>query len=116
MTIIYDEEDTGTTIETMRQNPECYWGFEHEGWHDACIQKCVVRGQICAIILSITWELAAKICSDSLPTDYVNGDQFPLAKAHMEKLTKFSVYLLNKVLSDTAFSWEDIIVSFLAIC
>lgn len=115
--ILYVEEDTGETIETMSErsclNRQQNWGFEQEGWHDSYIQKCVVHGKICAAILSITSELAMKICSDSLPTDYINDGQFLLSLVHMEKLSKFSIYQLDKVLTDNAFAWEDIMVSFL---
>lgn len=71
----------------------------------------MISGKICAIILSITSELAAMICSDSLPADYVNNGQHSLPKAHVEKLSKFCIYLLDKVITENNFAWEDIMVS-----
>ncbi|CAK8542882.1 unnamed protein product [Lathyrus sativus] len=111
--ILYVEDGADAAIETITEIPcsktSCYWGFEQENWHDSCIQKCVIPGKICAIILSITSELAAKICSDSLPADYVNDNgQHSLSKAHMEQLSKFCIYLLDKAITDNNFAWEDI--------
>ncbi|XP_019421815.1 PREDICTED: diphthine--ammonia ligase isoform X1 [Lupinus angustifolius] len=110
--VLYVEDDTDVEIETNTER-SCskepyYWGFKQEDWHDSCIQKCVVPGKICASIVSITREMAAKICFDSPHPDYVNDGQYSLPKVHMEKLSKFCVYLLNKVISDHDFSWEDI--------
>ncbi|CAI8613654.1 unnamed protein product [Vicia faba] len=111
--ILYVEDGADAAIETItektRSKTSCYWGFKQENWHDSCIQKCVIPGRICAIILSITSELAAKICSDSLPADYVNDNgQHSLPKAHMEQLSKFCIYLLDKAIKDNNFAWEDI--------
>ncbi|XP_054819540.1 diphthine--ammonia ligase isoform X1 [Prosopis cineraria] len=110
--ILYVEDDTEATIENVsegsRLNTESYWGFKHERWHDSCIQKCVVHGKICALVLSITSELAVKICSKSLPIDNVNDGQFSVSKANMEKISKFLIYLLDKAMTDSAFAWEDI--------
>ncbi|KAJ1409108.1 YjgF/YER057c/UK114 family [Sesbania bispinosa] len=110
--ILYVEDDSDVAIETITERScsktSCYWGFKQESWHDSCVQKCVVSGKICAIILSITSELAVKICSDSLLADYVNNGQHSLPKAHMEKLSKFCIYLLDKVITDNDFAWQDI--------
>lgn len=97
--------------ERTRSKTSCYWGFKQENWHDYCIQKCVISGKICAIILSITSDVAAKICSESLPADYVNNGQHSLPKEHMEQLSRFCIYLLDKVITDNDFAWEDIMVS-----
>ncbi|CAL5193147.1 unnamed protein product [Lathyrus oleraceus] len=112
--ILYVEDGADAAIETITEKPcskaSCYWGFKQENWHDSCIQKCVIPGKICAIILSITSELAAKICSDSLPADYVNDNsQHFLSKGHMEQLSKFCIYLLDKAITDNNFAWEDIL-------
>ncbi|XP_061343340.1 diphthine--ammonia ligase [Gastrolobium bilobum] len=110
--ILFVEDGTEVGIETITERSSsktpCYWGFKRENWHDSCIQKCVISGKICAFILSITSELAAKICFDSLPADYVNNGQYSPSKAHMEKLSKFCIYLLDKVITDNDFAWEDI--------
>ena len=113
--MLYVDNGTEVATETITER-SCsktvwYWGFKQENWHDSCIQKCIVPGKICAVLLSITNELAAKICSDSLPADYVNDGQYSLPKAHMEKLSKFCIYLLDKIMTDNDFGWEDIMVS-----
>lgn len=114
--ILYVEDDTDVAFEVVTERfcletPPSYWGFKPENWHDSCTQKCVISGKTCAIILSITSELAAKICFDSLPAEYVNNGQHSLPKAHMEKISKFCIYLLDKVMTDDDFAWEDIMVS-----
>ncbi|KAG4396115.1 hypothetical protein GLYMA_19G115700v4 [Glycine max] len=111
--ILYVEDDTDVAFEVVTERfcletPPSYWGFKPENWHDSCTQKCVISGKTCAIILSITSELAAKICFDSLPAEYVNNGQHSLPKAHMEKISKFCIYLLDKVMTDDDFAWEDI--------
>lgn len=111
--ILYVEDGADVEIETIMERScsktSCYWGFKHESWHDSCFQKCVIPGKLCAIILSITSVLAAKISPDSLPTDNVNNDgQYSLPKSRMEQLSKFCIYLLDKVLIDNDFAWEDI--------
>ncbi|KAJ7973543.1 diphthine--ammonia ligase [Quillaja saponaria] len=108
--ILFVAEDTEATTKTaeevscIKAPRSC--GFEHAGWHDLCIQKCVVCGKICSIILSITSEQAAKICSDSLSADQNNDDK-KFIKAHVGRISKFCIYLLDKVLVENAFSWED---------
>ncbi|KAI4301963.1 hypothetical protein L6164_035193 [Bauhinia variegata] len=110
--ILYVEDDTEATTDIIKEKScsgtPCYWNFKHETWHDSCFQKFVVHGKICAIVLSISSELAAKICSDSRPDDYVNDGHNSLTKVHMEKLSKFCIYLLDKVITENTFSWEDI--------
>ncbi|ESW33988.1 hypothetical protein PHAVU_001G114900 [Phaseolus vulgaris] len=111
--ILFVEDGTDTVPEAITgrsrsETPLYYWGFKPENWHDSCIQKCVVSGKICAIILYITSELATKICFDSQPADNVNNGQCSLPKAYMEKISKFCIYLLDKVITDNDFAWEDI--------
>ncbi|KAI9083202.1 hypothetical protein K1719_034734 [Acacia pycnantha] len=110
--ILYVEDDTEAEIENVRErsglNTESYWGFKHKDWHDYCIQKCEVHGKICALILHITSEMAVKICSESLPFGDVNDGQFSVSKAHMAKISKFLIYLLDKAMTDNSFAWEDI--------
>ena len=90
------------------------WGFQHAQWHDSCIQKCVVSGKICAIILSITENIVVKICSESLGVNDEDMDhQNSVSKGHMERVLRFCVFLLDKVIVENGFSWEDTMVSFL---
>ncbi|KAG6751810.1 hypothetical protein POTOM_044019 [Populus tomentosa] len=63
--ILFVPEDAETAV-TSVQNPSSFtvanrWGFQHAQWHDSCVQKCVVTGKICAIILSFTENIVVKI-------------------------------------------------------
>ncbi|XP_073259975.1 diphthine--ammonia ligase isoform X3 [Populus alba] len=110
--ILFVPEDAETAV-TSVQNPSCFtvanrWGFQHAQWHDSCIQKCVVSGKICAIILSITENVVVKICSESLGVNDEDVDhQTSVSKGHMERVLRFCVYLLDKVIMENGFSWED---------
>jgi diphthine-ammonia ligase len=116
--ILFVPEDAETAV-TSVQNPSSFtvanrWGFQHARWHDSCIQKCVVSGKICAIILSITENIVVKICSESLGVNDEDVDhQNSVSKGHMERVLRFCVYLLDKVIMENGFSWEDTMVSFL---
>lgn len=111
---VEDAERANITMENpssvMLPNP---WGFQHAHWHDSCIQKCVVGGKICAVLLSVTEELVAKICSESLGAKNDGDHRNSLIKGHMEKVSRFCIYLLDKVVMENDFSWENITVSFL---
>lgn len=110
--LLYVPEDMNVTIGT-EQKHSCsrvpsYWGIQHAHWHDSCIQKCVVQGKICAVVLCITSELLVKICSESLGGDQDNGDyQNLLREAQMERVSRFCIYLLDKLYMQNNFSWED---------
>ncbi|XP_042516868.1 diphthine--ammonia ligase [Macadamia integrifolia] len=112
--VLYAPEDKETLPQTNVQDPSCltlpnYWGFQHSCWHDSCYRKCVVRGKICVVILCITKELATKICSESLDCDMNQGDcQYSVKQKDMQRITRFCVYLLDKVFLGNDFSWGDI--------
>ncbi|KAF3452359.1 hypothetical protein FNV43_RR02792 [Rhamnella rubrinervis] len=105
--ILFVAEDTEATNETPQdvsctRTPSCL-GFQHEEWHDSCVKKCIIPGKLCAVILSVTSEIAAKICSDHLGADHQNystADQ-------MERVSRFCVYLLDKIIIHNGFSWKD---------
>ncbi|KAL3645040.1 hypothetical protein CASFOL_010220 [Castilleja foliolosa] len=84
---------------------QAYWGFQHESWHNKCLQKCTVNGIICAAVVSITQEIAAKICSETIDNEAksdVNTEKYVL------RMAKFCIYLLNNVLLEMDFSWADV--------
>ncbi|KAI3799559.1 hypothetical protein L1987_34858 [Smallanthus sonchifolius] len=82
--------------------------FQPEKWHDECLQKCVVHGRICAVILSITTEIADKICSNEHISTNGNDNLIITAEEKMEKVARFCLYRLDKVLSQNYFSWDDV--------
>uniref|UniRef100_A0A5B6Z3Q4 Diphthine--ammonia ligase n=3 Tax=Davidia involucrata TaxID=16924 RepID=A0A5B6Z3Q4_DAVIN len=110
--ILYAAEDTETASDyvpdlSCKMAQSC-WGFQHELWHDFCFQKCIVHGKICAVILSITDELAVKICSESTGVNQVDGDQqTSLTEGQVERIARFCIYLLDKILLENYFSWDD---------
>ncbi|KAI3748450.1 hypothetical protein L6452_11521 [Arctium lappa] len=82
--------------------------FQPEIWHDECLQKCLVHGRICAVILSITTEIAKKICSDTVISANTDDVSIITAEEKMERVAKFCVYRLDKVLLQSFFSWDDV--------
>nr|GMD59006.1 diphthine--ammonia ligase isoform X1 [Ipomoea batatas] len=89
---------------------QSYWGFQYETWHDNCLQKCSIEGQVCAAILSVTEELAQSICSKSIPTVGGDGDLNILVKEdQLKRIAQFCIYRLDKILLENNLSWDDIL-------
>lgn len=106
---------TGTVQELSCVQIPSYWGFQHAHWHDSCCQKCVVHGKIFAVILCITSKDVLKICSESLGGDQDNRDyQNSFHEEQMERVSRFCIYLLDKLYMQNNFSWDDTQVSFYA--
>lgn len=113
--ILYVTDDSETVSEIV-QDLSCmkapiHWGFQHADWHESCFQKCVVHEKICAVILSITCEIAARVCSESLDASQSKDCQTSQADGGMGRLSRFCIYLLNKIIVENNFSWEDVTVS-----
>ncbi|XWS57767.1 hypothetical protein CRYUN_Cryun09bG0201500 [Craigia yunnanensis] len=110
--ILYVPETTETTEETLHDlsgiRAPSYYGFQPADWHDSCIQKCVIHGKICAVVLSITSAVALKVCSDSMNADWSNGNhQNSLTEGQMKKISRFCIYILDKIVIENDFSWKD---------
>ncbi|XP_021776073.1 diphthine--ammonia ligase-like isoform X2 [Chenopodium quinoa] len=104
-TLFIVEDDSDTASDTDQPDasdatPQSYWGFQEDPWHESCLQKCVMLKHICAVMLSITSENIAKICDDSLVSEH------SLSEGQTEKVAKFCIYLINKILTENMFSWE----------
>lgn len=113
--ILYVTDDSETICKIV-EDLSCVkapnlWGFRHADWHESCFQKCVVHEKICAVILSITGEIAARICSESFDADQSKDCQTSQAEGQMGRLSRFCIYLLNKIIVENNFSWEDVTVS-----
>ncbi|KAI9185208.1 hypothetical protein LWI28_005309 [Acer negundo] len=112
--ILYVPEDSETDEETVQdlscmKVPISSWGFQPADWHHSSIQKCIVRKKICAVVLSITGEIATNICSESLDTDQNNENcQTGLTEGQMERVSRFCIYFLHKTIAENNFSWEDV--------
>ncbi|CBI22361.3 hypothetical protein VitviT2T_021477 [Vitis vinifera] len=109
--VLYVEDDmktTETTVEDMSFTiAPNHWDFQEASWHDTCIQKSVIPGKICVIVLSVTNELAMKVCSES-PGCNRNNQDHRFGNEQIDRITRFCIYLLDKVLAGNGFSWEDI--------
>ncbi|KAI5659986.1 hypothetical protein M9H77_28779 [Catharanthus roseus] len=105
---------TGVNTETLADNAVAgsskepgYWGFQPESWHYECIQKYIVPGRLCAAILSIKENHAAKICS-TLQQGHNDEEKENFLEEQMERTAKFCFYLLDVVLSVHQFNWNDV--------
>lgn len=67
-------------------------------------QTYTISGKICAALVSITKDVAAKICPNTEP-ELISGD-------HIRVIAKFCVFLVNKVLLDNYLFWGDLMVRF----
>ncbi|CAD5184286.1 diphthine--ammonia ligase-like isoform X1 [Musa acuminata AAA Group] len=63
-------------------------------------QTYTISGKICAALVSITKDVAAKICPNTEP-ELISGD-------HIRVIAKFCVFLVNKVLLDNYLFWGDL--------
>ncbi|KAL5566863.1 hypothetical protein UlMin_030027 [Ulmus minor] len=111
--ILFVPEDIEETDQDIHDNlssisnPRC-WDFQQANWHDTCIRKCIVRGKLCAVFLSITSDFAIKICSDSSGSEQSRGDHEKLVtEGQMGKVSRFCIYLLDKVIMENGFSWDE---------
>ncbi|CAM8925884.1 unnamed protein product [Rhodiola kirilowii] len=85
------------------------WGFQHESWHDSGVQKCIVEGSICVVVLSVTDQFASKLCSSTqsgIQCSELCGDD--LSVLQMENVAKFTIYKLDMVMGENNFFWEDV--------
>ncbi|KAL2937244.1 Diphthine--ammonia ligase [Bienertia sinuspersici] len=103
---IMEDDDTESESEVCIQDQACaspliYWGLEEDPWHDSCLQKCIILKNICAIMLSISGEHVTKLCDHSV----VSGQ--PLSEGQTDKIAKFCIYLINKILTKNLFSWKN---------
>ncbi|XP_057961901.1 uncharacterized protein LOC131153546 isoform X2 [Malania oleifera] len=109
--ILYVEQDMEISSETIEDLPfkaQSYWGFQQAHWHESCFQKCVVHRKICAVCLYISNELALKICSELVAADQKSGYcQNVVTQVQMDRIARFCIYLLDKILTENEFSWED---------
>ncbi|KAL1145187.1 hypothetical protein V6Z11_A11G282300 [Gossypium hirsutum] len=110
--ILYVPETVETPEETSCQLSSIVapssFGFQPADWPDSCIQKCVIPGKICAVVLSITSVVAMKICSDSMNADWSNNNhQNSLTESQMKRISRFCIFLLNKTIIENDFSWKD---------
>ncbi|KAL8110252.1 diphthine--ammonia ligase isoform X2 [Apium graveolens] len=87
-----------------------YWGFQNNEWHDCSIQNCIVPGKVCAVVLSITDELAVKICSNGATGAVDDGvaQQCCFSVRQLEMIARFCLYRLDTTLLMNYFSWDNV--------
>lgn len=99
--------------ERSSKEPTCHWNND-EHLHDLCLQKYIVQGKICALILSVTDTVAGKICADEATnTDQdILSSRSSLAVGQMTKIARFCLNQLDKIMMQNCFAWDDVLVSF----
>ncbi|KAG1361524.1 Endoribonucleases isoform 4 [Cocos nucifera] len=108
---VFHVPENGYEIETdisqpPRQEIANRWRFEYSDWHDSCCQIHTIGGKICSAVVSVTNDVAAKICSES---DRKLGNfWYHNTEKHMKEIAVFSVFLLDKILSENVFLWGDL--------
>ncbi|PON54519.1 Rossmann-like alpha/beta/alpha sandwich fold containing protein [Trema orientale] len=83
-------------------------GFQHASWHDHCFKKYVVTGRLCAVFLYITTEVARKLSFDTSGAENSKRDhENSFTEGQIREISKFCIYLLDKVITENGFSWEE---------
>ncbi|XP_050381421.1 diphthine--ammonia ligase isoform X2 [Argentina anserina] len=105
--VLFVAEDIEATIGDVEDQSHSrstdYWGFRHADWHESCIQKCIVPGKLCAVVLSVSSELAALICDKDKGDHHQNS----VIGSQMDRVLKCCFYLLDKIIMENDFGWED---------
>lgn len=83
--------------------------LEYARWHDSCCQKYIVSEKICAVLVSVTKDVAADICGKNLKN--AQGFEANGFVKDIKTIVKFCINLLDKILVENNFSWEDLKVS-----
>uniref|UniRef100_A0A0A9E383 Uncharacterized protein n=1 Tax=Arundo donax TaxID=35708 RepID=A0A0A9E383_ARUDO len=83
------------------------WGAQYSELHDSCCQIHTMGGRICSAVVSITSDIASKICS--------TGEQLDYSEQHLTALAIFCAFQLIKILVDNKFSWDSITVRLCAL-
>lgn len=86
-----------------------YWGFHHKSWFTNCLQKCVISGRLCTVVVSLTPEIAAKVQQERNNLTYGNDSEWkPNTEKEIRRLAEFCIYILDGVLLENDFSWADV--------
>lgn len=91
------ELDTGGSHPASSKVPS-EWSARYSGLHDSCCLIHTVAGRICSAVVSITNDIASKICSR---TEHLSDE-------HLKALAKFCAFQLAKILIDNGFCWDNV--------
>jgi len=69
---------------------------------DSCCQVHTIGGRICSAVVSITDDIASKICSTA-------GQLYH--RENLKTMARFCAFQIAKILEDNKFSWDSITVS-----
>ncbi|XP_075485034.1 diphthine--ammonia ligase isoform X1 [Primulina tabacum] len=109
--MLYTGENVKILTVVAKQDPytrQVYWGFQHESWHSECCRECIVPGRLVTAIISVTEEVVAKICSLSA-RPYNEPNCEPDHELQIARMAEFCIYLIDKVLLENDFAWDDIV-------
>ena len=100
-----DDGDITKELETGGSKPSSSkvpseWSAQYSGLHDSCCLINAVAGKICSALVSVTNDIASKICSST--------EQLHPSKEHLKAIARFCAFQLAKTLTDTGFTWDDV--------
>ncbi|KAK3155526.1 hypothetical protein QOZ80_2BG0204330 [Eleusine coracana subsp. coracana] len=75
------------------------WSAQYSDSDDSCCQVHIIDGKICSALVSITNDIASKICSTAGQPDQPE---------HLKAITKFCAFQLAKILLGNQFSWDSV--------
>ncbi|CAL4967572.1 unnamed protein product [Urochloa decumbens] len=103
--ILYVPTDDGVAtneMETgiMQPAPSQAWSAQYSGLHDSSCQIHTIGGRICSAVVSVTSDIASKICSTAV--------QLCNTEENLKAMARFCAFQIAKILADNNFSWGSI--------
>ena len=95
------EMETGMTQPASSQA----WNAQYSDLHDSCCQIHITGGRICSAVVSVTSDIASKICS--------TAGQLYHTEDNLKAMARFCAFQIVKILMDNNFSWDSITVCLL---
>ncbi|PAN08841.1 hypothetical protein PAHAL_1G440100 [Panicum hallii] len=90
------EMETGMT----QPAPSQAWSAQYSDLHDSCCQIHTIDGRICSAVVSVTSDIASKICS--------TAGQLYHTEDNLKAMARFCAFQIVKILGDNKFSWDSI--------
>jgi len=76
------------------------WSAQYSDLHDSCCQIHTIGGRICSAVVSVTSDIASKICS--------TAGQLYHTEDNLKAMARFCAFQILKILADNNFSWDSI--------
>uniref|UniRef100_A0ACD5ZBP1 Uncharacterized protein n=1 Tax=Avena sativa TaxID=4498 RepID=A0ACD5ZBP1_AVESA len=103
----YDDDDGDITsvVEAGGSKPASSkvlseWSAQYSDLQDACCLIHTVGGKICSAVVSITSDIASRICSCT--------EQVHRSEEHLKTIARFCAFQLAKILIDNGFTWDNV--------